>query len=124
MHSTTRILVDSWDMLCWMFPINRRKCIDVGDNKDEEDTGNVGIGKADGLPVFSLTCVAIPAVLSRLVRWKISSVLGPLRAFQLPVAVSTMAAGELSGAVTVLITCEIRLASVCTRTKGEENGAV
>ncbi len=74
MHSTTRIFVDRWDMLCWMFPISRRKCIDVGDNKDEEDTG--------------------------------------------------LAAGEFSGAVTGLITCEIRLASVCTRTKGEENGAV
>lgn len=105
-----------------MFPINRRKYIDVGDNKDEEDTGNVGIGKADGLPVFSLTCVAIPAVLSRLVRWKISSVLGPLRAFQLPVAVSTLATGELSSSV--LTTCVDWLASVCSPTKGEGNGAV
>jgi hypothetical protein len=122
MNSITRILVDRWGILCWMFPINRRKCIDVGDNKDEEDTGNVGIGKVDGLPVFSLTCTGISAVLFRLTRWKISSVLGPLRAFQLPAAVSTRATGELSGAVS--ITCVDWLASVCSPTKGEGNGAV
>src|SRR5258708_39655690 len=105
-----------------MFPINRGKCTNVGNNEAEKDTGNVGIGKANGPPVFSPTCVAISAIFFRLVCWKISSVLGSLRTSQLLVVVSTLATGELSGAA--FTTCVDWLASVCTPAKGEGNGAV